>query len=69
MDVVTLSSKYQIVIPQDVRKKMNLKPGQKIVVTEKDGVIQLTPQRPIKETRGFVKEVTTHKLRDEENRF
>ena len=69
MDVVTLSSKHQIVIPQDIREKMNLKPGQKIVVTEKDGVIHLIPQRPIKETRGFVKELTTRKLRDEENRF
>jgi len=69
MGVVTLSAEYQIVIPQDVREKMNLKPGQKIVVTEKDGVIHLTPQRPIKEMRGFVKGVTTHELRDEENRF
>jgi len=69
MGVVTLSSKYQIVIPQDVRKKMGLKPGQKIVVIEKDGVVHLIPQRPIKEMRGFVKGVDTRKLRDEEDRF
>jgi len=69
MSVVTLSSKYQIVIPQDVRKKMSLKPGQKIVVIEKDGVVHLIPQRPVKEMRGFVKGVDTHKLRDEEDRF
>lgn len=69
MGVVTLSSKYQIVIPQDVREKMELKPGQKIVVIEKDGVVHLIPQRPIKEMRGFVKGVNTDELRKEEDRF
>ena len=69
MGVVTLSSKYQIVIPQDVREKMELKPGQKIVVIEKDGVVHLIPQRPIKELRGFVKGIDTSKVRDEEDRF
>lgn len=69
MGVVTLSSKYQIVIPQDVREKMDLKPGQKIIVIEKDGVVHLIPQRSIKEMRGFAKGVDTHKLRNEEDRF
>lgn len=69
MDVVTLSSKYQVVIPQEVREKMDLKPGQKIVVVEKDGVIHLIPQKPIKEMRGFVKGIDTQKLRSEEDRF
>lgn len=69
MGVVTLSSKYQIVIPQDVRERMKLKPGQKIVVIEKDGVVHLIPQKPIKEMRGFVKGINTHKLRNEEDRF
>ena len=69
MEVVTLSSKYQIVIPQEVREKMDLKPGQKIVVIEKNGVVHLIPQKPIKEMRGFVKGIDTQKLRSEENRF
>ena len=69
MGVVTLSSKYQIVIPQDVRERMELKPGQKIVVIEKDGVVHLIPQRSIKEMRGFVEGVDTRKLRNEEDRF
>jgi len=68
MGVVTLSSKFQVVIPQDVREKLDLKPGQKIAVIEKDGVLHLIPQRPIKEMRGFVKGVETSKLRDEEDR-
>jgi AbrB family looped-hinge helix DNA binding protein len=69
MGVVTVSSKYQIVIPQDVREKMELKPGQKIVVIEKDGVVHLIPQKSMKELRGFVKGIDTSKLRNEEDRF
>jgi AbrB family looped-hinge helix DNA binding protein len=69
MGVVTVSSKYQVVIPQDVREKMKLKPGQKVIVVEKDGVVHLIPEKPIKELRGFVKGVTTDKLRHEEDRF
>jgi AbrB family looped-hinge helix DNA binding protein len=69
MGIVTLSSKYQIVIPQDVRKKMNLKPGQKVIVIEKDGVVHLVPEKPMKDLRGFVKGVATDKLRHEEDRF
>jgi len=69
MGVVTLSSKFQVVIPQDVREKLDWKPGQEIVVSEKDGVVHLIPLRPIKEMRGFVKGVDTRKLRNEEDRF
>ena len=69
MDVVTLSSKFQVVIPQNVRKKLDLKPGQKIVVVEKNGVVHLIPQRAIKQMRGFVKGLDTQNLRDEEDRI
>ena len=69
MGIVTLSSKYQIVIPQDVREKMKLKPGQKVIVIEKDGVVHLVPEKPMKDLRGFVKGVTADKLRHEEDRF
>ena len=69
MGVVTVSSKYQVVIPRDVREKMNLKPGQKVIVVEKDGMVHLIPEKPVKELRGFVKGVTTDKLRHEEDRF
>jgi len=69
MGVVTLSSKFQVVIPQDVRKKLGLKPGQKIVVVEKDGVVHLIPQRAIKQMRGFVKGLDIQNLRDEEDRI
>jgi AbrB family looped-hinge helix DNA binding protein len=69
MGIVKLSPKFQVVIPRDVREKLDLKPGQKIAVIEKGGVLHLIPQKPIKEMKGFVKGIDTSKLRDEEDRF
>jgi AbrB family looped-hinge helix DNA binding protein len=69
MGIVKLSPKFQVVIPRDVREKLDLKPGQKIVVIEKGGVLHLIPQKPMKEMKGFVKGIDTSKLRDEEDRF
>ena len=69
MATVKVSSKYQIVIPQDVRERIELKPGQDVVIIEKDGVIHVIPIKPIKEMRGFAKGIDTTNLRDEEDRF
>ena len=69
MSVVTVSSKFQVVIPAEVREKMNLKPGQKVIVVEKDGVVHMIPEKPINEMRGFVKGVNTENLREEADRL
>jgi AbrB family looped-hinge helix DNA binding protein len=69
LSIVTVSSKFQVVIPLEVRERMSLKPGQKVVVIEKDGVVHLIPEKPIKEMRGFVKGVTTENLREDVDRF
>jgi len=69
MATVKVSPKYQIVIPKDVREKIELKPGQDVVIIEKDGVIHVIPLKPIKEMRGFAKGIDTTNLRDEEDRF
>ena len=69
MTTVKVSPKSQIVIPQDVRERIELKPGQEVVIIEKDGVIHVIPQKPIKEMRGFIKGIDTSQLRDEEDRF
>ena len=66
MEAVTLSPKYQIVIPADVRKSMGLRPGQKIQVFEFDGRIELVPVRPIAELRGRFKGIDTTVERDED---
>lgn len=43
MTTSLLSPKYQIVIPKEIRKSMNLKPGQRLQFTEKDGKIEIRP--------------------------
>jgi AbrB family looped-hinge helix DNA binding protein len=65
LSIVTVSSRFQIVIPSEVRRRMNLKPHQVFIVIEKDGVIHLIPERPLKEMRGLVKGVTSEKMREE----
>lgn len=59
MPTVTISPKYQVVIPKVVRETMHLRPGQRVQVIEVDGVINLIPERPIEDMRGFAKGIDT----------
>jgi AbrB family looped-hinge helix DNA binding protein len=66
MQLVTVSPKYQIVIPKAVREALDLQPGQKMQVVEYDGRIELIPERDIKDLRGFLKGIdTTFKREDD----
>ncbi len=56
---VTISSKFQIVIPKDVRKKMKLKPGEKLIVISYEGRIEMIVERDIKKMRGLLKNMDT----------
>ncbi len=49
MTTVTLSPKYQVVIPQRVREKMRLKPGERFHVINYDGRVELVPVRNMRE--------------------
>ncbi len=55
MATVTVSSKYQVVIPRDVRDRLRLQPGQKVEAFALGGRIELVPVRPIEEMRGFLR--------------
>ena len=59
MESVTLSPKYQIVIPQAVREKLQLKAGQKFQVLTYDGRIELVPVKNLRDMRGFLKGMDT----------
>ncbi len=59
MDTVTISPKYQVVIPQKIRKAMQLVPGQKVQVVLYGNRIELVPEKNIKEMRGFLKGINT----------
>jgi len=64
MQAVTVSPKYQVVIPRNVRDNLHLRPGQKLQVVEYDGRIELVPDRPVKELRGFLKGINTNFKRE-----
>jgi AbrB family looped-hinge helix DNA binding protein len=64
---VTVSTRYRVVIPSDVRDRLKLKPGQKLVVIEKDGVVHLIPIRSLRELKGMAAGITTKEIRDEGN--
>ena len=66
MQSVTVSPKYQIVIPKTVREALNLRPGQKMQVIENAGRIELIPERDIKELRGFLKGIHTEFKREDD---
>ena len=59
METVTVSSKYQVVIPRAVRKLLGIRPGQKVQVIPFRNRIELIPQEPIQEARGFLKGIDT----------
>ena len=52
MSVVTVSPKYQVVIPKDVREKLDIRPGQKVEAFAIGARIQLVPIEPIERFRG-----------------
>jgi AbrB family looped-hinge helix DNA binding protein len=69
MAEVTVSSKFQLVIPREVRRETGLKVGEKMVVIVKDGIINLIPRRRLKDLRGFVKGIDLKGLREDEERL
>ena len=66
MKSVTISPKYQVVIPKTVREALNLRQGQKMQIIEYAGRIELIPERDIKELRGFLKGINTEFKREED---
>ena len=66
MHSITVSPKYQVVIPKSVRKSLKIRPGQKMQVIEYAGRIELIPERDIKELRGFLKGINTEFKREED---
>ena len=52
MPSVTVSPKFQVVIPREVRERLKLRPGQKVEVFLYDGRVELVPLRSVKRLRG-----------------
>jgi len=55
MDTVTVSPKFQVVIPLSIRKQLDLKPGTKLHVFRHENSVAFMPLKSIKAMRGFLK--------------
>jgi len=64
MSVVTISPKYQIVIPREIREQLDLEPGQKVQAFAFENRIEFVPLRPAKALRGFLRGLDTTLERD-----
>lgn len=67
MEAVTISSKYQVVIPKEVREKFNLKPGQKLAFIPYKGTLRVVVVPTIDEARGLLKGLDTEDIREEQD--
>ncbi|MDR4653091.1 MAG: AbrB/MazE/SpoVT family DNA-binding domain-containing protein [Nitrosomonas sp.] len=66
MTSVTVSPKYQIVIPKEIRESLGIVSGQKVQIMSYQGRIEVIPLKPMKEMRGFLKGIDTTVLREED---
>ena len=64
-----VSSKYQVVIPKDVRERAKIRVGQEFQVIAKGGSVTLVPDKPISAMRGFVRGMKTTGFREKKDRF
>lgn len=64
MSVVTVSPKFQVVIPLAIREAMGLQPGQKVQALQYQNRIELIPVRSMRTMRGFLKGIDTRVARD-----
>ena len=69
MHTVTLSTKYQLVIPREVRERLDLVPGTKFSVIEKGSILYLVPERPLAELRGVARGTRRKGLHDKRDRL
>ncbi len=65
-ETVTISPKFQVVIPKSVRERLALVPGQKVEVLVVQGRIQFVPVKSAKELRGIAKGIDTKVEREED---
>lgn len=66
MSQVTVSSKFQVVIPKEVRESLKIHKGQKMLVVSRNGMVEIVPQRDISELRGILKGMSIADIREEE---
>lgn len=66
METVTVSPKFQVVIPLSIRKELDLQPGTKLHVFRHDDRVEFMPVRSTKGMRGFLKGINTSIEREDD---
>ena len=69
MPRVTISPKFQIVIPREIRQRLRLRPGQQITLLERDGIITAIPDLPLEQFRGILKGMSRTEPREKQERI
>jgi AbrB family looped-hinge helix DNA binding protein len=64
METVTISPKFQVVIPRRIREAMGLRSGEKATVVSFRNRIEIIPMRDIRSLRGYLKGIDTSLVRD-----
>ena len=64
MSIVTVSPKFQVVIPREIREALGLEPGQKVQALQYQNRVEFIPVRPMRKMRGFLKGIDTAVKRD-----
>jgi AbrB family looped-hinge helix DNA binding protein len=64
VDTVTISPKYQVVIPKGIRESLGLRPGQKVQAIQYGDRVELVPIVPVKQMRGFLRGIDTDVRRE-----
>lgn len=66
MTSVTVSPKFQVVIPKEIREAMGITSGQKVQVLTYQNRIELIPLKPMNQMKGFLKGIDTDVKRDKD---
>lgn len=64
MTTVTVSPKYQVVIPSALRRELDIRPGQKIEVIAYEGRLEFVPIKDMRSMQGFLPGLDTNVPRD-----
>jgi len=69
MQTVTISSKYQIAIPKQIREKHNLKPGERFILMSIGDRIEMIPEKKMEDLRGALSGMDSDPGREKEERI
>ena len=68
MTQAVLSTKYQLVVPREIRQRLHLRSGQKMIFLLKGDVITLVPERSLAELKGIARGIRPGPLREKQDR-